>query len=111
MAWAANGSGPDDPLHGIDLALEKVGIGSGGAAERLAEASELVASGATAQGLNHAANALRNETGQTANGMAAADALAEAQAADPASPVPEGVADLLSYLSDALRNEGVKAGR
>jgi hypothetical protein len=45
FAYAANGASPGDLLYGIDRALEVVGIGDGGAGERLAEAQALVAGG------------------------------------------------------------------
>lgn len=37
LAWASDAAGPGDWNYGLDLALEKVGIGAGGAAERLSE--------------------------------------------------------------------------
>ena len=37
VAWAADGAAPGDFLYGLDRALEAVGIGAGGIAERLAE--------------------------------------------------------------------------
>lgn len=45
MAYAANGAKPGDLLYGLDRALEAIGIGDGGADERLAESLALVASG------------------------------------------------------------------
>jgi hypothetical protein len=44
MAYAANGAKPGDLLYGLDRALEAIGIGDGGAEERLAESLALVAS-------------------------------------------------------------------
>jgi hypothetical protein len=38
VAVAANRAAPGDALYGIDRALEKIGIGAGGAQERLAGA-------------------------------------------------------------------------
>ncbi len=58
LAVAADGAAPGDALYGVDRALEKVGLGSGGATERLEEASSLVERGRVAVGLDHAANAL-----------------------------------------------------
>lgn len=37
MAWAADGAVPGDWYYGLDRALESIGIGAGGAAERLQE--------------------------------------------------------------------------
>ena len=45
LAYAANGAKPGDLLYGLDRALEAIGIGDGGADERLAESLALVASG------------------------------------------------------------------
>ena len=55
-AYAANGAAPGDTFYGLDRALEAVGIGNGGSAERLAEVKELVDHGQTAGGLEHAAD-------------------------------------------------------
>jgi hypothetical protein len=41
MAWAADGAVPGDWYYGLDRALESVGIGAGGAAERLQEVEAL----------------------------------------------------------------------
>jgi hypothetical protein len=41
MAWAADGAVPGDWYYGLDRALESVGIGAGGAAERLQEVAAL----------------------------------------------------------------------
>jgi hypothetical protein len=42
VAWASDSAGPGDWNYGIDLALERVGIGAGGAAERLEEVSSMI---------------------------------------------------------------------
>lgn len=65
IALAADGAAPGDSLfgvdlHGIDLALEQVGIGDGGVAERLAEASALADNGNASEALAHAAAAIAN---------------------------------------------------
>ncbi|MGB8362757.1 MAG: hypothetical protein WCE80_15260 [Acidimicrobiia bacterium] len=41
MAWAADGAVPGDWYYGLDRALESVGIGAGGSAERLQEVQAL----------------------------------------------------------------------
>lgn len=38
VAYAADASAPGYPLHGLDLAMESMGIGNGGLSERLSEA-------------------------------------------------------------------------
>lgn len=45
VAVAADGARPGDVLYGLDRALEAVGIGAGGAAERVAEARALLEAG------------------------------------------------------------------
>ena len=62
-AYAANGAAPGDTFYGLDRALESVGIGNGGSAERLAEVKELVDHGQTAGGLEHAADIVEGDVG------------------------------------------------
>ena len=45
VAVAANGAAPGHPLYGVDLLLEKLGIGSGEETERIEEADTLLNSG------------------------------------------------------------------
>jgi len=74
VAYAANGAVPGDTLYGLDLALEKIGVGAGGLTERLTEASELVAIGRAQQGLDLAGKAIS----ESATGDEALHAAAEA---------------------------------
>jgi hypothetical protein len=100
LAFAANGAKPGDMLYGLDRAAEVLGIGDGGANERIAEAQALVASGAVAGGLTHAATVLPatadNETAKAAIQKAATRVQGEPQG--PSSYVAEQVGTLLSYL-------------
>ena len=57
IAVASNGAAPGDVLYGLDRALEAVGIANGAAAERIAEAQALFASGQVAEAVTHAAEA------------------------------------------------------
>ncbi len=112
MAIAADGAAPGDALYGLDKALERVGIGDGGAAERLQEAADLATAGQLARGLEHAAEVVAashdGEPGHVSD--AASDALrAAAQRVDTivapnggttSEPVHTAVADVLTYLSD-----------
>jgi hypothetical protein len=118
VAWAANNSGPLDTMYGLDLALEKVGIGSGGPAERLEEAAGLVSSGAVAEGLSHAAEAIADATDQPdgdgqGDGQSASEALRRAATevseggSEQSSAVSETVAALLTHLAVAMDNGGV----
>ena len=45
VAAAAHSAVPGDPLYGIDIALEAMGVGDGSVGERIAESEVLVASG------------------------------------------------------------------
>ena len=45
VAAAAHGAVPGDPLYGIDIALEAMGIGDGSVGERITESEVLVAAG------------------------------------------------------------------
>ena len=100
LAFAANGAKPGDMLYGLDRAAEVLGIGDGGANERIAEAHALVASGAVSGGLTHAASVLPatpdNETAKAAIQKAATRIQGEPQG--PSSFVAEQVGTLLSYL-------------
>jgi hypothetical protein len=107
VAYAANGAAPGDFLYGLDRALETVGFGNGGSAERLAEVKALVEAGNAGQGLEHATDSLLghiegagSEAAQSAL-LAAAQRIATLGEGEAAGP-PEGVADLLTYLSENI---------
>ncbi len=112
LAFAANGAKPGDMLYGLDRAAEVLGIGDGGANERIAEAHALVASGAVAGGLTHAAAVLPatpdNETAKAAIQKAATRVQGEPQG--PSSFVAEQVGTLLSYLRVATAAGTVNTG-
>lgn len=56
---ASDSAVPGDPTYGLDRALEWVGIGAGGAAERLEEAAVLLERGELVTGLRHGAAGLK----------------------------------------------------
>ncbi|MBW3666587.1 MAG: hypothetical protein KY394_03220 [Actinobacteria bacterium] len=58
VAVASDHSAPGDALYGLDRALEAVGVGDGGAVERIAEAQALFQSGRIAEAIAHAAEAV-----------------------------------------------------
>ncbi len=62
VAVASDQAAPGDPLYGIDQALESIGIGNGGVAERVAEARVLAAESKAAEALAHAAEAIAQDT-------------------------------------------------
>ncbi|HAX81782.1 MAG TPA: hypothetical protein DCY40_04365 [Actinobacteria bacterium] len=100
VAYAANGATPGDFLYGLDRALESVGIGNGGASERITEAIVLAQRGSPGHGLEHAAAVVPDDTG------AGSALLAAAEGMDPAvsTEVQDEVMALLTYLSDNVGN-------
>ena len=90
VAWAADGAAPGDLLYGIDRALEAVGIGAGGSAERL---EELEARGIEAEpqhGGHDPAVAAIDHRDQIGN-----------------EKVPAGAAAIHSYLETAEGTDGL----
>ena len=102
VGLAADGAAPGDPLYGLDLAMERVGIGNGKANERLSEAIALAEAGQLIRGLDHAAATLATLPDQ-AQAAAASEALADAAARLLENGnTPTGVGDLLSDLASFL---------
>jgi hypothetical protein len=100
VAYAANGATPGDFLYGLDRALEAVGVGNGGASERIAEAIVLVQQGATGHGLEHAAGIVPDEAGAGAAVLIAAEGVGFNVTAE----VQDEVMALLTYLSENVGN-------
>jgi len=112
VAIAADGAAPGDALYGLDRALERIGLGGGGAAERLQEAADLATAGQLARSLEHAAEVVAashdGEPGHVSD--AATEALRTAAERVSTIVAPNGgttseqvhtaVADVLTYLSD-----------
>ena len=106
LALAANGAAPGDTLYGLDRAFEKVGVGRGGAVERLAEVEALFDDGDVHGALIHAEDVV----GTTGDGEdAASEAVQELEAAaerivgrvdDSSAEVRSGVDTLLQYLTE-----------
>ncbi|MDX1468139.1 MAG: hypothetical protein R3258_02255 [Acidimicrobiia bacterium] len=90
---------PDEALFGLDMALERMGIGDGGASERAAEVLELLNQGKTGLALAHASATVATTPQSEHEGAAqqALEAVAQRFSAED-SPVPEGVADLIATL-------------
>ena len=53
VAIASDDSYPGHPLYAVDVAFERIGVGSGGAAERLAEVETLLEQGKVEEANNH----------------------------------------------------------
>ncbi|MGH8946760.1 MAG: hypothetical protein ACRDVL_11520 [Acidimicrobiia bacterium] len=69
VAVAADAAAPGDTLHGIDLALEKIGIGAGGSEERIAEAKDLATAGLPVEALDHVSTAFGNEQSEASKAL------------------------------------------
>ena len=103
LAYAADGAKPGDLMYGLDRALEIVAIGGGGATERLAEVEALIAAGAVADGLRHAAAVLDGhpDSNEARAALNAAAARFEDAADSPRSQAAQ-VSGLITYLQGAV---------
>jgi hypothetical protein len=103
-AYAADGAAPGHPFYWLDRLAESFGLNDGGAAERLAEVQALVGSGNASQGIQHAAATILGLSDGVEEAkdalLAAADRIAGIQEAE----APEGVEDLLLYLSENIED-------
>lgn len=107
VAAAADSATPGDPLYGLDRAMEQIGIGAGGAAERLDEADQLLTEGKTLQALEHAAEAVDGDAAANTALDIAIDGL-ETLTDQNAASVREKVGDLLDFMSENIgKDKGV----
>lgn len=117
VAAAADEAAPGDPLYGLDRALEAVGIGAGGATERISEAQLLAGDGQVAEAINHVAEAIAssNEDAQSDDfspeSANAADALRQAAAnvrddgdGPESQQIRDAVAAMLEEMADMALN-------
>jgi len=93
VAWAADGAAPGDFLYGIDTALEAVGIGAGGAEERLAEIAS-------------AANDAELEQGES-QGLPRSPDRADRRSQIGSENVPAGAVALHDYLASISTTDGL----
>ncbi|HEX6287275.1 MAG TPA: hypothetical protein VFZ80_07300, partial [Acidimicrobiia bacterium] len=94
VAVASNAAVPGDALYGIDRALERIGIGNGGAAERIEEASVLTENGDGAEALELLAETFDVESSQASDALRkASDRIRENEAAN------SEVADMLDWMA------------
>ncbi|MFQ5523064.1 MAG: hypothetical protein ACE5F5_05755 [Acidimicrobiia bacterium] len=104
VAVASDASVPGDPLYGIDRALEAVGLGNGGAVERLQEAKTLANRGKSAEALEHASSALAaagDKKAAEALKKAAKRVVAEDKGGGKAEKVKAKVSDMLNYIANS----------
>ena len=105
-AIAAEGAVPGDPLYGLNLALEKVGIGGGGVDKRLAEAAELASRGDDVGALEHAAAAISSEepdaegTALALSGLEQAIDQLTSEVPGQSNEVRSRVAEMLQWMID-----------
>jgi hypothetical protein len=108
LAFAANAAIPGDPLYGLDLALESIGVGDGGLQERLVEASRLVERGQVQEGLVHAGDAIAGSAAAGDGLQAVGEALrtaADLAANNRALQSPEGRAHIAGQLRSLASSE------
>lgn len=92
VAIASDESAPGDLLYGLDRAVESIGVGAGGASERISEAWALFDRGQVAEAVSHASEAV--------------DVVASADPDDPAAqPAIE-----TPNAADALRSAAGRVG-
>lgn len=96
VAVASNSSVPGDALYGLDRALEVIGVGDGGDAERIEEASELTEQGDSAEALQ-----LLAETFDLASSEASDALMRASQRIRENGAASSEVADMLEWMSNA----------
>jgi hypothetical protein len=95
VSVASDAAAPGDFLHGIDLALERIGVGAGGAAERIAEGKALAISGMPVEALDHVSSALGVDSQAS---TALKDAAARLRVEDPDLDLAGADADVAAIL-------------
>lgn len=105
---AADHAAPGDTLYGLDCAMERIGLGDGGVQERLQEAVKMVERGDVEAGMNHVAQAVKNQAGLDDNGEANGALVAAANAVQNAfqtankgesQQIQAQVAEMLQWMS------------
>jgi hypothetical protein len=96
VAVASDSSVPGDALYGIDRALERIGVGDGGAAERIEEASILTDNGDNAEALELLAETFDLESSEASDALLRASQRIRDNAAANAE-----LADMLDWMSQA----------
>lgn len=97
VAVASNSAAPGEPLHGIDMFLESLGIGDGGFKERIAEARTLAEKGETSGALDHLTVTLSDE--EEAGALNALKAAAQSIGTEPSTEVRVRVADMVGWMA------------
>ncbi len=112
VGFVADPAVPGDALYGLDRAFEAVGIGRGGAAERIEEARALAARGEIPEAVATAGEAA--EEADRAEAAAAlrraAEQIAAVEDGAAAEPTRERVVELLELLATQIESDGVVGG-
>lgn len=121
VAAASNGSAPGDALYGIDRALEQIGVGAGGARERILEAQALLDRGEVSEAITHSVEAfepadLFPETSSASEALIGAAEKVAGDGGQTGAPaaVREAVAAMLSDMAawiDSGEIDGREFGR
>lgn len=121
-AVASDGATPGDLFYGLDRALERVGINSGGAEERIEEAMELVGRGRHRRAMETLQEAIEDLTDDPANATSvealrkASDQVATVRNSEPSGyqdtqVFRDQVADLLGVIATEMENGKVDGTR
>ena len=104
VAWAADSAVPGDWNYGLDRALESIGIGAGGAEERLLELT--VIRGTETVPLDDSGSRAESENSEVGLDNAAATVTETPRGSQRADDVAQGVSALLTYLADTEEAHG-----
>jgi hypothetical protein len=110
VAVAANGAKPGDLLYGLDQALETIGIGDGGVAERITEAQSLIDEGETSSAITQIADLVQEEAPSSVDSYSpeaakASEALrgaAERLRGDEVGPAEENLRSAVAAILDEI---------
>jgi hypothetical protein len=107
-ALAAQDSVPGDPLYGLNLALERIGIGQGGVEKRLGEAARLAERGRAGEALLHAARSIAGTADDEAEEAAhvLSDLAATVDETEGSGAALQAVAEMLRWMAE---NSGLLA--
>jgi hypothetical protein len=107
MALAADGSSPGDSLYGLDRALERIGIGSGGIDERIVEFDILLADGSENQAFTFLGEVIESGSDSDVEKAREHLELAATKTSPSAAAAQEKVAALKTFIEE---NKGAGVG-
>ena len=104
VAWAADSAVPGDWNYGLDRALESMGVGAGGAEERLQELA--VVRGTETVSRDDSGSRAESENSEVGLDNAAATVAETPRGSQRATDIGEAVSTLLTYLANPERVDG-----